>query len=45
MSLDPTDDVNIGSGKSLVSLGSKPLPEPTLTQFCRHIWRDWATMI
>ena len=30
--VDPIDDVNIGSGNGLVPSGSKPLPEPTLTQ-------------
>ena len=29
--------VNIGSGNGLVSWGSKPLPEPMLTQICVHM--------
>ena len=29
--------VNIGSGNGLVPSGSKPLPEPMLTQICRHM--------
>ena len=32
MSLDFTDDVNIGSSNGLVPSGSKPLPQPILTQ-------------
>ena len=32
MSLDLTDDVNIGSGNGLVPSGNEPLPEPMLTQ-------------
>ena len=38
MSLDFTDkSVNIGSGNGLVPSGTKPLPEPILTQICRHM--------
>ena len=29
--------VNIGSGNGLVPSGSKPLPEPMLTQICRNM--------
>ena len=29
--------VNIGSGNGLVPSGTKPLPEPMLTQICRHM--------
>ena len=29
--------VNIGSGNGLVPSGNKPLPEPMLTQICRHM--------
>ena len=39
MSLDLTDDVNIGSGNGLVPSGNKPLPEPMLTQISVTIWR------
>ena len=34
-----TDDNNIGSGNGLVPLGSKPLPEPMLTQIYVAKWR------
>ena len=39
MSLDFTDAVNIGSGNGLVPSGSKPLPEPMLTQIYVVKWR------
>ena len=36
--------VNISSGNDLGSSGSKPLPEPMLTQIYVAIWRHQATM-
>ena len=36
--------VSIGSGKDLVPLGTKPLPEPVLTQICIVIWHHEAIM-
>ena len=36
----PDDEVNIGSGNGLVPSGSKPLPEPVLTQFSVAIWHQ-----
>ena len=38
MSLDLTDDVNTGSGNSLVPSGNKPLPEQMYTQIYVAIW-------
>ena len=38
MSLNLTDDVNIGSGNGLVRSGNKPLPEPMVAQICVAIW-------
>ena len=35
---NPTDNVNISSGNGLVLAGSKPLPEPMLTQISVTIW-------
>ena len=37
-------NVNIGSGNGLVPSGSKPLPEPMLTQISVAIWHHQATM-
>ena len=39
-------DVNIGSGKGLVSSGKKPLPEPLLTKPVHDVtlWHHQATM-
>ena len=39
-----TFDDNIGSGNGLVPSGSKPLPEPMLTQIYVAIWHLEATM-
>ena len=36
--------VNIGSGNGLVPSGTKPLPEPMLTQISVAIWCHYATM-
>ena len=36
--------VNIGSGNGLVLSGTKPLPDPMLTQFYVTIWRHQTTM-
>ena len=36
--------VNTGSGKGLVPSGTKPLPEPVLTQLHVSIWHRQATM-
>ena len=38
MSLELTDDVNIGLGNGLVPSGNKPLPEPMFTQVYVAIW-------
>ena len=39
MTLDQTDGKpNIGSGNGLVPLGTKPFPEPVLTQFYIITW-------
>ena len=40
MGLDPTDEVNIGSGNRLVVPGNNPLPQPVLTQIYVTIWHD-----
>ena len=44
MPLDLTYEVNIDSGNGLVSSGTKPLPEPMLTQIYIAISCHWATM-
>ena len=36
--------VNIGSGSGFVPTGTRPLPEPMLTQSYVIVWRHWATM-
>ena len=38
IAMEPTDDVNVGSGNGLVPLGSKPLQEPILPQICVANW-------
>ena len=43
MPWDLTDDkLNIGSGNGLVLSGTKPLPEPVLTQIDITIWSHKA---
>ena len=42
---DDKSEVNIGSGNGLLPDGTKPVPEPMLTQIYVHAMADWNEIL